>query len=505
MLSLNASKPPAHSPPRNKNEWPEGSYLRKTFDKEVLWWPRESGGFHIEKEQLEPYRLLGDESMDRILDLLADENTPLGPTNDLLEVAERARDIELERRSPGQSALVAFMEKYSKLPNWVDPEQLQRGQSVFLAYTPVASLVLYYRSLVAGFSIPKIAAVVLATAYLSPPSRPDQSLQRLFDTGELNAACIGLGLESIIPGGLGWKTVIHVRVLHAKVRRALLRRTGSKKWNTEKYGIPINQEDMAATLLGFSANVLDGIDLLAGIQVPRQERLDYLALWRYIGWLLGVESEGDTRLDNLPSIEELPPLDPCGPGLGRNPDPCENSTALLDSFIDHLVHPDESSVEISHHLLKITDRKPPSLKLSDIPPEFYKNDLFYFRCLQCRRLVGDPVADALSLPLHPCWWKRLRQQMKSTFFLSLFRCYTVAAMWIPFVRRCVIKWHGSGMLSFHEAWTKSHQSRMSRALAKRDKATCIKDDEEDASNTQTGVDGPMKQSLCPFAMLSFQD
>jgi hypothetical protein len=440
--------------------------------------------------------------MDRTLELLANEGTPLGPTDDFLEVAKRAKEIESTERSAGQSALVAFMKTYSRLPEWVDTEQLKRGQSVFLAYTPAATLALYYRSLVPGFSIPKIAAVIQATAYLSPPSRPDQSLQRLWDTGELNAACIGLGLESIMPGGLGWKTAIHVRVLHAKVRRALLQRKDAKRWDIEKYGVPINQEDMSATLLAFSCNVLDGIDILAGVQVPKQERLDYLALWRYIGWLLGVESEGDSRSSNLPSIIELPPLDPCGPGLGRNPDPCLNSTALLDSFIDHLMDPDDSSVEISHHLLKITDRKPPSLKLSDIPPEFYSNDLFYYRCLQCRKFIGDPLADALELPCHPCLWTRLKHQIKSTIFLSLLRCYTLASMWIPFARRRFTRWHANAFLKFHEEWIKSHRSKTARALAKHDKATCLNDEDEHESEEQNGNDDATKQSLCPFALVA---
>ena len=503
MLQVKATQLPAHSPPSNKDSWPKGSTLRKKFGQEILFWPRKVGGFHLSKEELEPYRLLGDEPMDTLLELLAREGRALGPTEDLFEVAERAQEVESAKRSAGQSALVAFMETYRKLPQWVDTEQLRRGQDVFLAYTPAASLVLYYRSLVAGFSIPKVAAVIQATSYLSPPARPDQSLQRLLDTGELNAACFGLGLDSILPGGLGWKTAIYVRVLHAKIRRSLLQRTDAKRWQTEKYGIPINQEDMSATLLAFSANVLDGIDILAGMQVPKQERLDYLALWRYIGWLLGVESEGDSRADNLPSINELPPLDPCGPGLGRKPDPCLNSTGLLDSFIDHLMDPDESSVAISHHLLKITDRKPPSLKLSEIPPEFYANDLFYFRCFQCRKLIGDPLADALQLPFHPNLWTRLRHRLKSTVFLSLFRCYTLATMWIPFVRRYVTQWHANGLIRFHEEWTKSHRTKMARALAKNDKATCLKSEEdEQASEEQGGDQVPIRQSICPFALVA---
>ena len=48
---------------------------------------------------------------------------------------------------------------------------------------------------------------------------------------------------------------------------------------------------MGATLLAFSYNVLVGIELIGGAPLPREQQEDYLALWRYIGWLLGVDSE----------------------------------------------------------------------------------------------------------------------------------------------------------------------------------------------------------------------
>ena len=508
LFGFNPLSLPAHNPPKDKNSWPPGSELRTKFGQQGLWWPKKLGGAHLSGEEIEPYRQLGDDPVDQILRLLEAENKTLGPTDDLLRMADEAQSIDFSQRTPAEKAMTSFIEKCSKLPDWVDQEQLRRGQEVFLTYTPVASLALYYRSLIAGFSIPKIAAVIRATAYLSPPSRPDQALQRLLDTGELTAACIGLGLDPIMPGGLGWKTALYVRVLHAKVRYALLRRKGDRKWDSDTLGLPINQEDMAATLLAFSVNVLDGIDIIAGIPVREQERLDYLALWRYLGWLLGVESEGDSRSEGLPTCEELPPLDPCGPGPGQLNNASKRSAALLDSFILHLLHPDDSSAVVAHHLLKITDRKPPSLKLSEVPDEFYKNELFYYRSLQCRRLIGDPLADALQLPFHPVRWKRIKLWMKSTFILSLLRCYTLASMWIPFVRKRVIEWHTSAFQKFHEHWIETHQSKMAKALAKNEKASCIKEDddknkEEDPALMEKSNDGSdASQSLCPFAMIA---
>lgn len=67
---------------------------------------------------------------------------------------------------------------------------------------------------------------------------------------------------------------------------------------------------MGATLLAFSYNVLVGIELIAGAPLPQQQQEDYLALWRYVGWLLGVESNA---------------LDPC-----RNPVGCSCIASLFE-------------------------------------------------------------------------------------------------------------------------------------------------------------------------------
>jgi len=263
-----------------REEWPEGAYVRNKFGQKVLWLDRKDGGYHISTDALEPYRLLGDGPLDRILELLDKDGKRLGPGDDLLIMAEKALKMEYALRSSAEKEMASFLETHLRLPEWVNVDQLKRGQEVHLAYLPAVSLSLYYRSLIAGFSIPKIAAVIQATAYLAPPSRPDQALQRLLDTGEFTIACTGLGIDALLPGGIGWKTALHVRFLHAKVRFAILNRQGKKKWNIDKFGIPINQEDMAATALAFSTNVLIGVDLIAGTSVSVQERLDYLALWR---------------------------------------------------------------------------------------------------------------------------------------------------------------------------------------------------------------------------------
>jgi hypothetical protein len=473
--------------PSRSEEWPKGAFETSKFGQKVLWWSKDHGGHHMCEEELDPYRQIGDPEVDRILGLLEDEGSPLGAGDDFVLLAEQAFKLDPASRSPAQKELADFFKAYSTLPSWVDVDQLRRGQEVFLTYTPAALYALYYRSLIGGFSIPKIAAVIRRTGYLAPPSRPPQVMQRLLDTGELINACMSLGVEALLPNGTGYRTVLHVRALHAKVRKSLLGQTGKSTWKTERFGVPINQEDMAATLLGFSVNTLNGIEIAAGLPISKQERLDYLALWRYIGFLLGVDTAG-MRDDT----DTLPPLDPCGPGNGHRPDPLLHSNSLLESIIFHILDPDETSCEIAHHLLQApsagTDEK--ATKDSTI-----KSEIFYFRSLQCRRLIGDPLADALSLELHPRRATRLKLFVKSTIYLVLLRIYTLTAMWIPPLRRRMIRFHKNSMAKVHDNWIKTHQSKMARALQRRELASIHVDGNEELVEKS---DSP----CCPFAMVA---
>ena len=421
-------------------------------------------------EKLEPYRMIGDPPLDDLMEFMDHEGWPLKPGDDLLE-----RD---QYPSHVQERIDAFLNSYATLPSWVDTEQLQRGQRVFLRYMPAAMISLYYRSLVAGFSIPKIAAVIRSTAYLAPPSTPEQVAFRLVDTGALLGSCM-IGLENLVPGGEGWKICLYVRILHAKVRRSLLRRTGARAWKTSDVGIPINQEDVAATLLAFSLNTLKGIEFLGGVDLPRREQEDYLALWRYIGWLLGVPTVHDRQLTN-----GLRPLDPCGPGwMESMPDSIDHATALFQSMILHLLSPDQSSVIVSHHLLKIG--RPIRKKDGGLAPEeeiakqaasmyFW----FHFRSLVCRSFIGDPLANALELPYHPRFLTRIFIHCGVRVYLWAFRCVTWVAFWEG-GRTRLERFFFRIMGKFHVVWTERHQSRMSAAL--QTKAPC-----------------------CPFAMITQQ-
>lgn len=444
--------------------------MRTAFGQIVHW---SELRFHYAEDELEPYRGVGDPEMDALLDLCATEGMPgVGRFDDILRLSKDAHTEEQELGgehlpSPSRRALARFYEDCAHPPPEIaDWDSIQRGIDVFVAYAPAAGASLYYRSLVGGFSIPKITKVLFATRYLAPPSPPQKVRERLLDTGGFLASVMMptagdeaevLPAASVRPHGAGWKAALRVRHLHARIRRSILNSTASQ-WDSQEFGVPINQEDMAATVLAFSVNVLVGIEFIAGRALSEQEQLDYLALWRYLGWLLGVE----TRTESTPikrNAKGLPPLDPCSghkattasPQSPQPPDPIGHSYSALESIIFHLLHPNETSQSVAKHLLNIGGNG--------------QLDFGYeYRSFMCRRHLGHDLANALDLACPATFSVRYGLLFCLTWLhLMLLRVYTRATLHLPFVRRRVVSWHRNGLGKFHKAWETGHGKRVSKA------------------------------------------
>src|SRR5699024_5348210 len=85
--------------------------------------------------------------------------------------------------------------------------------------------------------------------------------------------------------GAGFKNTLRVRLAHSLVRRNVGKKA---EWCTPAWGIPINQTDMAATQLAFSVIFMMAVRFL-GVPITRKEARAVMHLWRYIGWLMGVD------------------------------------------------------------------------------------------------------------------------------------------------------------------------------------------------------------------------
>src|SRR5262249_1816707 len=109
-----------------------------------------------------------------------------------------------------------------------------------------------------------------------PNRRLFRTMQMVVDVMEPG----GLG-----PQGYGIRTVQKVRLIHAAIRYHLLH----AKWDGS-LGIPINQEDLAGTLLTFSFFPMEGLRKL-GANISADAAQAYFETWCAVGRLLGVTPE----------------------------------------------------------------------------------------------------------------------------------------------------------------------------------------------------------------------
>ncbi|MGH7295257.1 MAG: oxygenase MpaB family protein, partial [Polyangiaceae bacterium] len=268
------------------------------------------------------------------------------------------RGVEHVGRAAGApAAFRAFFDHVERVPLWVDWETVDRGGEVLLRAGPLGGIVLALKSLVQGYASPAGNKPLVFSGRLQ-----EQAPRRLNETSRFVQATITPG--SMRPRGEGWQITLKVRLIHAQVRRMILR---SGRWDAAAWGAPINQHDSAGTALLFSIIVLEGLRQL-GMRIPWREAEAYVHLWRWSGWLMGVEPE------------LLPATEAEGVRLGQ----------LIAATLGE---PDDDSRKLTRALLHSP------LHLAKTRGELANaRRLVRFSEAMCRHLMGDEVADALAVP-----------------------------------------------------------------------------------------------------------
>ncbi|CAO1631110.1 unnamed protein product [Parajaminaea phylloscopi] len=288
--------------------------------------------------------------------------------------------------------------------------RLKLGQEVFYKYSGGILLALLHFSLAGGFASPRLSKVLRATNYLIPTKRTetsaptaekkaeqlrkdgDRTWRRLIETTQwvldimdsVTAldGCSGANEEQLAStaptpppakgassdvrttfGGSGRRATLQVRFLHSRVRHRMQRMAA------DHGAVPLSQTDLLATLLSFSAAPLASLARM-GLTLSEEEQDAYLGLWRYAGWLMGV----DDRL------------------IRR----CLSSTSHADRAL-------WSSVCNLFDDAQLRLEPPPTYSIlssiADRPPF---NTSFALHCALTTSLVGQSLSDALALP-RPSW------------------------------------------------------------------------------------------------------
>ena len=175
--------------------------------------------------------------------------------------------------------VAAYLAATAGLPDWADPAKIAAGEGVFWRYGPAIIAALTCYALPFCYAGRKGVQVLALTARLT--SNPER---RVIETAQMV-------VDVMRPGGLGAvgsgiRTAQKVRLMHAAVRLLIAQYPG---WKPE-FDLPINQEDMAGTLLSFSSITLEGLERL-GYALSTDEIEGYLHAWKVVGHILGIRPE----------------------------------------------------------------------------------------------------------------------------------------------------------------------------------------------------------------------
>ncbi|KAK1659594.1 hypothetical protein BDP55DRAFT_619565 [Colletotrichum godetiae] len=260
--------------------------------------------------------------------------------------------------------LLKLWDEVNAVPEWVNWDQIKRGQDVFYRYAPAAVTGFAFQGLLAttGASYRPAETLVRTGGHSAKVAK-----NRLFETFQLLLQ-VTKSLEDIKPGGEGFASAVRVRLLHAAVRSRILKLNAQRPgyFNVDKYGVPINELDSMQSVCAFSTNLVWLALPRQGIYVRQQEALDYLALWRWVGYILGTPHW----------ILETP----------------ERALASMESLLKACLAPSKNSRALANNLVIALDGVAPIHE----PKEFFEAGT--------RFINGDEMCDDVGLGKPGLYW-----------------------------------------------------------------------------------------------------
>jgi hypothetical protein len=273
---------------------------------------------------------------------------------------ETAIDRAIAGERTGLPGLDALSAQLHERPFWLDVRRAEEGGELIRRSGFFGGVVLAFKSLMSAYCAPAGNKPLTFSARLE-----EDTQRRLGETGRfMDAVCQPAGL---LPGSPGFRATFRVRLVHAQVRRMLLR---SDKWDSARWGVPINQFDMAATGLLFGHVLVLGLRQM-GFRVSDREHGAAVHLWRAVSWQLGVEDE---LLAATPA----------------------EADALWSIIGETQGEPDEDSRKLAWAIIRGPERDARTAFQERVAPFAVQLNLAFTRLL-----VGTERAEALGLPRSP--------------------------------------------------------------------------------------------------------
>ena len=233
---------------------------------------------------LDALRRQGDPQADEaVARLIADGGAQaVGATFGMLQ----ANDTPLPADAP--TPLKEFMEASAGLPPDLDRTRLPRGCAVFLRHAMPSVVVLLASSLPRGYAAPCLSEILSISRDLQrhPFDRLMGVVQLLINMSDADA---------FQPDGRAIVTAQKLRLLHAGIRS--LTRKYRPRYQAI-FGMPVNHEDMLATIMAFSYLLIDGMRRL-DLELEAAEAEDLYYVWRVFALLMGIHPDGRPHDDSF--------------------------------------------------------------------------------------------------------------------------------------------------------------------------------------------------------------
>jgi hypothetical protein len=269
------------------------------------------------------------------------------------------------------------------VPDWVSWPQIARGQAVFYRYAGPAIVGLTFQSLLGGFGGYRVVETLSRTGGFGVRV----ARRRLLETFQ-HVLLVTRDIESLKPGsGKGWISSIRVRFLHASVRRRILQlATGEGRkgryYDVSQHGVPVNDLDSIGTIAAFSATLIWVSFPRQGIYLTSREKEDFIALWRYVAYLLGTPH---IYFSSVPRAK-----------------------AIMESLMLTEIDPTPTSRVLANNIIAALAAQPPSFASEP------------FLRAETRWLNGAELSDALHVPKPGVWYSFL-VGVQCVFFMAV--CY----------------------------------------------------------------------------------
>lgn len=217
---------------------------------------------------------IGDDPMESLVDWMYEAG--MGSARRLVN---QALDEGIDSVVDAPAPLREFFTQVESPPAWVDWDLIAVGQRALKCMGTDGVYIARDAAILGGFVASGINQTLLRTK--TGKSGESGGATRFAETMQWALDLF----EGVKPGETGYRSTLHVRMIHTFVRRGVDK---MPDWQPAEWGLPVNQTDMAATILAALITPVAGVMAMGHVFTPRELK-GVAHLTRYSGWLMGVQ------------------------------------------------------------------------------------------------------------------------------------------------------------------------------------------------------------------------